>query len=222
MAFWKDSPKDSPKDAGKDAVKDAPKDALKDAPKDAVKAAVKDASPVATIGAPKPPPTDIAPERTTAPSADIFTAPKITTFETSTPTSSTPARTNSMTASVTPIRDVAQNRKESVLTEELTIEGKIEGTGNVRIAGKFKGDVNVQGNLVIEQGAIVTGSVRALTITIAGQLEGNIEAATRVELLESGVLNGDVTAESLTVAAGSRMRGKADFGWTDKKPTRNP
>ena len=127
----------------------------------------------------------------------------------------------SMTASVTPLRDVAQNRKESVLTEELTIEGKIEGSGNVRIAGKFKGDVNVQGNLAIEQGAIVTGSVRALTITIAGTLEGNIEAATRVELLESGVLNGDVTAESLTVAAGSRMRGKADFGWTDKKPARS-
>ncbi|MEP6781895.1 MAG: polymer-forming cytoskeletal protein, partial [Gemmatimonadaceae bacterium] len=105
-----------------------------------------------------------------------------------------------------------------ILTEELTIEGKIEGSGNVRIAGKFKGDVNVQGNLIIEHGATVTGSVRALTVTIAGTLEGNIEAATRVDLLESGVMTGDVNAESLTVAAGSRMRGKAEFGWTDKTP----
>ena len=30
------------------------------------------------------------------------------------------------------------------------------------------------------------------------------------------MLNGDVTADSLTVAAGSRMRGQADFGWEDK------
>ncbi|MBC8086338.1 MAG: polymer-forming cytoskeletal protein [Phycisphaerae bacterium] len=133
----------------------------------------------------------------------------------------TEPRANSMTAGITPIRDLDSRRKESVITEELTIEGKIEGSGNVRIAGKFKGEVNVQGNLVIEQGATVTANVRALTITIAGQLEGNIEGATRVELLETGVLTGDVVADSLTVAAGSRMRGQADFGWTDKK-TRTP
>ena len=126
-----------------------------------------------------------------------------------------------MTASVTPMRDPELRKTESVITNELTIEGKIEGTGNVRIAGKFKGEVNVQGNLVIEQGSMVTANVRAQTITIAGQLEGNIEGATRVELLETGVLTGDVMADSLTVAAGSRMRGKADFGWTDKA-SRNP
>jgi cytoskeletal protein CcmA (bactofilin family) len=47
-------------------------------------------------------------------------------------------------------------------------------------------------------------------------LEGNIDAATRVELLQTGVLNGDLKAGSLTVAAGSRMRGRAEFGWDEK------
>ena len=37
--------------------------------------------------------------------------------------------------------------KESLIAADLTIEGKIEGSGHVRIAGSFKGDVNVQGNL---------------------------------------------------------------------------
>jgi cytoskeletal protein CcmA (bactofilin family) len=58
--------------------------------------------------------------------------------------------------------------------------------------------------------------VRAKKVIIAGELEGNVEGATRVELLEGGVLLGDVKAGSLTVAAGSRMRGQADFGWEDK------
>ena len=44
-------------------------------------------------------------------------------------------------------------RKESLIASDLTIEGKIEGAGSVRIAGKFKGDVNVQGDLTIEAGA---------------------------------------------------------------------
>ena len=37
------------------------------------------------------------------------------------------------------------------------------------------------------------------------------------ELLQTGVLNGDLKAGSLTVAAGSRMRGRAEFGWDDEK-----
>lgn len=106
--------------------------------------------------------------------------------------------------------------KESLLAAGLTIEGKIEGSGHVRIAGSFKGDVHVQGNLTIEAGAKVTGGVRANTVVIGGELEGNIDAASRVELLQTGVLNGDLKAGSLTVAAGSRMRGRAEFGWDEK------
>ncbi len=108
------------------------------------------------------------------------------------------------------------NAKESLLAAGLTIEGKIEGSGHVRIAGNFKGDVHVQGNLTIEAGAKVTGGVRANTVIVGGELEGNIDAAARVELLQTGVLNGDLKAGSLTVAAGSRMRGRAEFGWDEK------
>ena len=106
-------------------------------------------------------------------------------------------------------------KQESLIASDLTIEGKIQGTGHVRIAGQFKGDVNVDGDLTIERGAKLTGGVRAAKVTIAGELEGNIEGAQRVELLESGVLVGDLKAGSLTVAAGSRMRGQADFGWDE-------
>ena len=113
-------------------------------------------------------------------------------------------------------------RTESLIAADLTIEGKIQGKGHVRIAGQFKGDVNVDGDLTIEKGAKVTGGVRANKVTIAGELEGNIEGAQRVELLESGVLTGDLKAGSLTVAAGSRMRGQMEFGWDDKGATGKP
>jgi len=115
-----------------------------------------------------------------------------------------------------PRRATGAEVKESLIAAELTIEGKIEGSGHVRIAGRFKGDVHVQGNLTIEAGAKLTGSVRASSVIIGGELDGNIEGASRVELLDSGVLNGDLKAGSLTVAAGSRMRGQVEFGWDEK------
>lgn len=128
----------------------------------------------------------------------------------------TPARdTFSSSASAAPAKAPP---KESLIASDLTIEGKIEGAGSVRIAGKFKGDVNVQGDLTIEAGAKLAGSVIANQVMIAGELEGNIEGATRVDLQQSGVITGDVKAGSMTVAAGARMRGQAVFGWKDDAP----
>ena len=114
--------------------------------------------------------------------------------------------------------DTSLPRKESVIAPDITIEGKIEGSGSVRVAGKFKGDVNVQGDLTVEGGAKLTGSVRADKVTIAGELEGNIEESSHVDLQQTGVMTGDLKAGSLTVAAGARMRGRAEFGWDDSGP----
>ena len=115
----------------------------------------------------------------------------------------------------TPAPMPSKPKTESLIAPDITIEGKIEGAGHVRIAGNFKGDVNVRGDLTIEPNARVTGNVRAEKVTIAGELIGNIEAAVHVELLQTGALTGDLKAGSLSVAAGSRMRGQAEFGWDD-------
>jgi cytoskeletal protein CcmA (bactofilin family) len=103
--------------------------------------------------------------------------------------------------------------KESHIASDLMIEGKIVGSGHVRIAGRFKGDVQVEGNVTLDPGARLEGHVKAGVVTVGGELLGNIENAKRVELLETGVINGDVKAGSLTVAAGSKMRGQVEFGY---------
>jgi cytoskeletal protein CcmA (bactofilin family) len=105
--------------------------------------------------------------------------------------------------------------KESIIASGLSIEGKIVGAGHVRVAGKFKGDIQVEGNLHVDSGARVEGQVRAGEVIVSGDLQGNIESAKRVELQQGGTITGDVKTGSLTVAAGSRMRGSVDFGFDD-------
>ena len=109
---------------------------------------------------------------------------------------------------------------ESVIAAELTIEGKIVGAGDVRIAGRFKGDVQVDGNFRIDAGARLEGQVRAGVVVVGGELQGNIDAAKQVDVLSTGVIVGDVKAASITVAAGSRMRGHVEFGWDEKHSAR--
>lgn len=149
-----------------------------------------------------PPPAAQVPARETSPAvADVSTA-------------SAPAPTPAP-----PRQAAASSTKESVIAADITIEGKIEGSGDVRIAGRFKGDVNVQGNLTIEHGAKLNGGVRAKQVLVSGELEGNIESADLVELRDSAALTGDLKAGSLTVAPGCKIRGHIECGWGDVKAT---
>ena len=103
--------------------------------------------------------------------------------------------------------------KESVLAAGLTLEGKINGTGHVRIAGRFKGDVHIDGTLTLDEGARIEGHVKAAAVVVGGELMGNIVEAQQVDLREGGRIEGDIKAGSFTVASGARMRGKVEFGW---------
>ncbi|MFC3552240.1 polymer-forming cytoskeletal protein [Lysobacter cavernae] len=132
-----------------------------------------------------------------------------------TPATPAPAAATPVAAAPKPVE--RDNGKESLIASDLSIEGKIQGSGHIRIAGRFKGDVHVEGDLTVEVGAKLNGGVRARKVVIAGELEGNIESANRVELLEGGLIVGDVKAGTVIVAAGSRMRGQVEFGWEDKE-----
>ena len=114
-----------------------------------------------------------------------------------------------------PTMTTAHKGSESILAAGITIEGKIECTGNIRVAGRFQGNVKVTGELTVEPGASINGEVTADTVLVGGEVQGLIVAASRVEFKESGVLIGDLKAGSLTVAAGSKMRGKVEFGWKE-------
>jgi cytoskeletal protein CcmA (bactofilin family) len=103
-------------------------------------------------------------------------------------------------------------QQESLIAAELTIEGKIAGSGDVRIAGRFKGDVHVDGNFRIDSGAKLEGQVRASVVVVGGELQGNIDAARQVDVLSTGVIVGDVKAASITV----------EFGWDDKHAAERP
>jgi cytoskeletal protein CcmA (bactofilin family) len=107
-----------------------------------------------------------------------------------------------------------KDRRESIFGPGVTIEGTIEGDADLRIAGKFKGEIQIKGELCIDKGAHIAAKINAPIVTIAGELEGNIVAGSQVKLLESGQFIGDLKAPTLTVAAGSRMRGHVEFGWS--------
>jgi len=94
----------------------------------------------------------------------------------------------------------------------ITVRGEITGTGDLHVAGRMEGKVNLTGTLVVEEGAEVEADVHATAIVVGGQVRGNLMAASRIELLPSGRLHGTCRAGSLVVREGALLNGKVSAG----------
>ncbi len=94
----------------------------------------------------------------------------------------------------------------------ITVRGEITGTGDLHVAGRMEGKVNLSGTLVVEEGAEVEADVNATAIVVGGQVRGNLMAAARIEVLPSGRLTGNCRARSLVVREGALLNGKVDAG----------
>jgi cytoskeletal protein CcmA (bactofilin family) len=92
--------------------------------------------------------------------------------------------------------------------EKLTIKGEIAGEGDLDLAGRFEGVVNVQGTVVIGDRAEVDADITASTIVVGGKVRGNLSAAGRVEILPQGMLTGNLRSGSFAAADGASVKGE--------------
>src|SRR3954469_2128566 len=81
-------------------------------------------------------------------------------------------------------------------------EGKLTFEGQVRIDGKYSGQINTKDVLVIGEGARVTGEISAGTVIINGQVEGNINASVLVELHPPARVKGSIESPALSIDKG--------------------
>ncbi|MGD2162193.1 MAG: polymer-forming cytoskeletal protein [Anaerolineales bacterium] len=101
----------------------------------------------------------------------------------------------------------APERVDSVLGQGIQWQGKVVGTGGVRIDGAFEGEIKVRGIVVIGvDGRVVCDEIRATTVVVSGSLEGNVMAQ-RVEITATGRVYGDVTVVSFSTEEGAFLRG---------------
>jgi len=101
-------------------------------------------------------------------------------------------------------------------------EGKLTFEGTVRIDGKFSGDVQSDGTLIIGEGAKVKAEVVVDTVIIQGDMVGNVRAKTAVELHAPGRLRGNIQTAALVVQRGAIFDGNCVMegreGATERRP----
>jgi cytoskeletal protein CcmA (bactofilin family) len=90
----------------------------------------------------------------------------------------------------------------------LLFRGELTGEGDFEILGRFEGEINVTGRVIVSPGAEVDANINAAAIVVGGAVRGNLSATTRVEILPSGVLTGTLRTGSFAAADGANVKGE--------------
>ena len=102
----------------------------------------------------------------------------------------------------------------------MALRGEISGEGDFHIYGRFEGEIDVTGRVIVAEAAQVDANINAAAIVIAGKVRGNLSASTHLDILPSGVLTGTLTAGSFSAAEGSSVKGEI---WLERaEPARVP
>lgn len=101
--------------------------------------------------------------------------------------------------------EIMKKRKNQItafLGQETEFEGNLSFKGMVRIDGRFKGEINTEGTLIVGETAVIDSDIHASNVIISGEVRGHIVAGERIEILSPGKVFGDIEAPSVTINTG--------------------
>ena len=102
----------------------------------------------------------------------------------------------------------------TVIDAQAEIEGKLRGK-DALVRGRFKGEIEISGRLVLGEGSRVEATIVADAVEISGELKGDVRARSLV-LAEKARVQGTVDAKVLVVREGAWMSGSVSAGETEK------
>ena len=112
---------------------------------------------------------------------------------------------------------VDERRMSAWIGTALVVHGKVISTQDLTIDGKVEGTIELGDHgLTIGSGAEIKADLVAQTITISGAVTGNVTATAVVDLRAPGSVDGDITTPRLVMADGAVIKGKVDAN--RKKP----
>jgi len=106
---------------------------------------------------------------------------------------------------------------DTILAADIDFSGVLNFEKPFMIRGKFSGEIDAQGLLVVDEGALVEAAILAPNIIIRGRVTGNVTATVKLEISGTGDLTGNVTTPYISMETGARFNGRCSMPET--RPT---
>jgi len=100
--------------------------------------------------------------------------------------------------------------EEKILDVDASMQGSLtfKDAVNLRINGKFEGNLETRGNLTVGPTAVVLADILGDNVIIGGRVKGRITARERLTILPSAIVEGDIYPAKLNVAEGAILEGR--------------
>ena len=96
---------------------------------------------------------------------------------------------------------------KTIIGETISIEGSIQGKGNLVIEGTVKGKIELEKHhLTVGPKGHVEAEIHADNVTIRGRLIGNIKARGKVEITKGANFSGEIKAKRISVEDGAYLK----------------
>ena len=108
-------------------------------------------------------------------------------------------------------REREERRKAAWIGQAVFVKGDVVATEDLVIDGKVEGTIALgDHSLTIGQTASIIANLVAKSVTISGEVKGNVTGNASVELRATGIVEGDIKAPRFVMEDGAVLHGRVD------------
>ena len=126
----------------------------------------------------------------------------------------------SETPATKPAPSSPARNENTLIGENISIEGHIRGNEHLVIEGSMKGDVQMEGHdFRVGSKGRVEGEIKAQNVKISGQMIGNIITKGKVEITREADFMGDIRAKGISIEDGAYFKGSIELAQEPHRKT---
>jgi len=105
----------------------------------------------------------------------------------------------------------------NILSTGTEFEGKVNTEGDIRIDGKFTGDLFCKARVIIGPPGNFKGTIQCENAVIEGTFSGKLQVKSMLEVKENGKISGEIATGKLIVQAGAIFDVNCNMGGSSRK-----
>jgi len=96
--------------------------------------------------------------------------------------------------------------------KSVVIKGELNGSEDLTIEGHVEGTIQLRDHvLTIGPNGRIKAQVFAKSVIVLGEVTGNVTASDKVDIRDNGSLDGDIISPRVAIAEGAHFRGSIDM-----------
>ncbi|MBI2829460.1 MAG: polymer-forming cytoskeletal protein [Acidobacteria bacterium] len=96
--------------------------------------------------------------------------------------------------------------------KSVVIKGELNGSEDLTIEGQVEGKIELKEHvLTIGPNGKIKAQVFAKALIVLGEVNGNVTASEKVEIRDGGSVDGDIVSPRVAIAEGAHFRGSVDM-----------